>query len=111
VKSSINGKMNPDWYKQYYEKNKEKILRKNREYWKINGKRVRRDIGYENRLMVISLLRERDGDNCGICNKYLIYGEEQIDHIIGVKAGGLHTADNIQLAHRDCNLHKERKNG
>ena len=108
VPSSKGGKMNPDWYKVYYEKNKERILKKNREYWRENGKIHRRNTDKEYRSMTISLLRERDGDNCGVCGMYVSPEQETVDHIIGVRMGGLSTADNIQLTHIKCNLHKLR---
>lgn len=58
--------------------------------------------------MVISLLRERDGDDCGICGEEMAYDDMSIDHILGVWQGGSDEADNLQLAHLTCNLTKPR---
>jgi predicted nucleic acid-binding Zn ribbon protein len=41
-------------------------------------------------------------DNTVICGKYY----PSIDHIIPISKGGLHSWDNIQLAHRHCNTYK-----
>jgi 5-methylcytosine-specific restriction endonuclease McrA len=64
----------------------------------------------EYRAMVISLLRERDGDICGICGETVELGEEGIDHILDLSAGGSHDAENIHLVHRQCNMERDRDN-
>lgn len=45
---------------------------------------------------------------CGIC-QYLIEGDYQYDHIIPLSRGGKHIAENIQLAHKSCNLRKRNR--
>jgi hypothetical protein len=65
----------------------------------------------EYRAMVVSLLRERDGDNCGICGHEIPYDEMSVDHIKQVWEGGTGDADNLRLAHLSCNLCRPRGNG
>lgn len=62
----------------------------------------------EYRLIAISLLRQRDGDDCAICGEHMPYDEMSIDHIIPVFDGGLSMANNIQLAHLSCNKQRQR---
>ena len=53
------------------------------------------------------ILREY-GLHCHICNQPIDYLDNaHFDHVIGFAEGGTHTADNIRLAHRRCNLVKE----
>lgn len=56
---------------------------------------------------------ERDGLNCAICGLVCIYGGDSlaplypsIDHIVPISKGGGHTWENVQLAHRLCNIRK-----
>ena len=70
--------------------------------------RKKRNRAMENRQTILSLLRQRDGDNCGICGEPMAYDEMTIDHIIDVAAGGTHEADNVQLAHASCNYAAKR---
>lgn len=58
-------------------------------------------------------LVERDGLNCAICGlPCLYYGNylaplyPTIDHIVPISKGGGHTWDNVQVAHRLCNIKK-----
>lgn len=44
---------------------------------------------------------------CGICGKFVPYNEYTIDHIIPLAKGGTNKADNLQCAHRWCNLIKQ----
>ena len=39
---------------------------------------------------------------CGICGEF-VYGAFDVDHIIPVSRGGLHTQSNLQLTHSRCN--------
>lgn len=68
----------------------------------------KRDNKRKYRVMVISLLRERDGDDCGICGEQIPYDEMSIDHIEEVWRGGSDESDNIRLAHLACNLSRGR---
>jgi 5-methylcytosine-specific restriction endonuclease McrA len=56
---------------------------------------------------------KRDGGLCQICGEpvemssnYCSALYPTLDHIIPVSKGGPHTKDNVQLAHRLCNLRK-----
>lgn len=58
-------------------------------------------------------LAERDGWVCGICAHGVdraarprTAGSASMDHIIPLARGGLHTEDNLQLAHYLCNVLK-----
>lgn len=58
-------------------------------------------------------LIKRDGLTCAICGLPCFYGGDYladlyptIDHIIPISKGGGHTWDNVQLAHRLCNINK-----
>ena len=44
---------------------------------------------------------------CGICGKFVPYDECTIEHIIPLAKGGTNMADNLQCAHRWCNLIKQ----
>lgn len=52
---------------------------------------------------------QRDNWQCGLCGKTVDPNHqdkmqrESLDHIVPLAAGGTHTADNLQLAHRICN--------
>lgn len=68
-------------------------------------------------------LAERDQDRCQICGQLVDWDDfvktdkaticgnmyPSIDHIIPISVGGLHSWDNIQLAHRICNTRKNNK--
>ena len=58
-------------------------------------------------------LIKRDGLTCAICGLECIYGDDPLallyptmDHIIPISKGGGHTWDNVQIAHRICNINK-----
>lgn len=58
-------------------------------------------------------LIKRDGLTCAICGlPCFYYGDgladlyPTIDHIVPISKGGGHTWDNVQVAHRLCNIHK-----
>jgi HNH endonuclease len=67
-----------------------------------------RNMPAEYRLIAISLLRQRDGDECAICGQFMPYDEMTIDHIQPVTDGGLSMANNVQLAHSSCNKQRLR---
>jgi 5-methylcytosine-specific restriction endonuclease McrA len=48
----------------------------------------------------------RDGQDCHICGEWVSIHDLTLDHIIPLKKGGTHTADNIRVAHRSCNSRK-----
>ena len=68
----------------------------------------------ENRLR----LRERDGDLCWICGlplRFKQFGkvkhnhpmQASIDHVIPKSASGTYRLENLKLAHRYCNSHRQ----
>jgi len=54
------------------------------------------------RFALIDILRQRDGEFCGVCGGALL-GRIQIDHILPVSEGGVTRIDNLRLAHPSCN--------
>ena len=108
------GGQNPDYYAQYYQLNKEKILQRNKKL-----REIRKAKGIKNRLtpqtwrfMVISLLQQRDGNLCGICHQPLNFNELktiQIDHVIPFSQTADDTAPNLRLSHAVCNIRRSRK--
>ena len=92
---------------------KHKQLLKHIHNGRLEGKIVDEDI-------TLAKLIERDGGICKICGKpvdtkdfsfvrgYMKCGNNypSIDHVIPISKGGLHSWDNIQLAHRICNSYK-----
>lgn len=66
--------------------------------------------------ITIAAVGARDGWICGICGKYIPIADNpnsneapSLDHIIPISKGGLHSWDNIQIAHRVCNSRKSSK--
>lgn len=58
-------------------------------------------------------LGERDGWRCGICHRAIdrdaprrTAASPSMDHIIPLARGGLHTDENLQIAHYGCNVAK-----
>lgn len=70
--------------------------------------------------ITLDKVREQFNETCAICgmktttkdhwftNKHFVAGDNypSIDHIFPISKGGTHTWDNIQLAHKRCNLIK-----
>ena len=112
--SRIDGEQNPEYYRTYYERNRETILEKNKQ-----NRQKRKEAGIKNRVtpqtwrfMVISLLQQRDGNLCAICGKELNFTEFNTIHI-DHKRPYCHSkddsAENLQLAHAVCNIRRSRK--
>jgi len=73
--------------------------------------------------ITLKKLAKRDGDKCWICggyvdwNDYVMRGDTfiagnqypSIDHIIPLSKNGMHSWDNVALAHRICNSKKQAK--
>ena len=97
-----------DYQRSWWEKNGQKYTRlgKRTDAWKERN-RIRKRGGYDGmgyRVMVRSLLMQRDGVKCGICSNELTDSEDvQIDHVVPVYLGGGHEATNIRLSHSLCN--------
>ena len=98
VPARLNGKMNPDWYRAYYLKNHSKI-RQQQNARHLPSKMNRADY----KRMLLSMLRVRDENLCGICRQVVDQGDEGVDHVLQRCLGGEDSADNIRLTHRCCN--------
>ena len=51
---------------------------------------------------------EKANGICGICKQKII-GAYHFDHIYPISLGGMHTEENIQLAHPSCNVRKSNR--
>lgn len=107
IPAVINGRQNPEYFSAYYVKNRERILSANRERGRNGGYREMHLRAADYKSMLIEVLIQRDGEDCGVCGKPL-NGKWTIDHIVPRCCGGADTADNIQLAHAECNARKSR---
>jgi 5-methylcytosine-specific restriction endonuclease McrA len=116
IPSTLNGKQNPEYFREYYAKNKDKVLAKNKE-----TREKRKAKGIKNRVtaqtwryMVVSLLKQRDGDKCALCGGLLNFNDIKsmhIDHIVPYAYSKNDNADNLQLSHKECNQRRSRKYG
>jgi len=50
-----------------------------------------------------ALVAERDGWVCAICHGEVTRADWSLDHVVPLSEGGLHTIDNVVLAHKRCN--------
>lgn len=83
------------------------FLQRIQEGWSAPTRRRHQAIqGYRD--IIVSLLIQRDGPNCGICHKAIPADEETIDHIVQKSEGGLDEATNVRLACRLCNIRRPR---
>lgn len=103
------------YHQQYYEATKERhqtIMAKWRsenknkmlQYWHNYKAKQRANGPIDEDIDIIALI-DRDDGICQIC-KELCLDDPSIDHIKPVSKGGTHTWDNVQLAHRICNIKK-----
>jgi 5-methylcytosine-specific restriction endonuclease McrA len=53
---------------------------------------------------------ERDRSVCGICGEAVAPKDIHLDHIVPLFLGGTHTAENLRVTHRLCNLSRKRVN-
>jgi 5-methylcytosine-specific restriction endonuclease McrA len=96
------------------DRNRDKILRRQ---WNLKhplearamaANRRARERAVANGIVRYKAIVERDGMICGICGKKVKPEELSFDHIVPLSAGGGHTENNIQVAHKLCNLRKGR---
>ena len=52
---------------------------------------------------------KRDNALCGICGELVDWADFELDHIVSLSAGGIHTASNVQVTHGRCNRRKHTK--
>lgn len=101
---------------------KDTIRIKNRKYYK--SKEIKRRIKIQSAMVdndiTVQALAERDNNICYLCNKPVDFSDyydngvtiicgnnyPSIDHVIPLAKGGLHSWDNVKLAHRICNSKK-----
>ncbi len=58
----------------------------------------------KSRLKKISALLDRDGSDCCLCGRFIVPGEETIEHWLPISLGGNNDFSNMALAHEDCNV-------
>lgn len=51
----------------------------------------------------------RDKNLCHVCGLWVSIHEVTLDHVVPLIKGGTHTADNIKIAHRECNSRKGKR--
>lgn len=83
--------------------------------WPSNYRRRARKYGvaFDSSVTLVSALQRFDYV-CGICDEMVIATQNDssnpeqavLDHIVAMAAGGSHTWDNVQIAHRRCNTDK-----
>jgi 5-methylcytosine-specific restriction endonuclease McrA len=61
----------------------------------------------DERIRIKKLLLRRDGENCGICGRYMKPDDRTIDHILELKNGGTNDMGNLRLAHKLCNSNRQ----
>jgi 5-methylcytosine-specific restriction endonuclease McrA len=101
-----NGKQNPAYDKARYEANKEHRLGQTK-IWRKTHK-SKRSSRQEYKRAVLNLIRQRDGDNCGICGLPVLLGQDCLDHILPKCRGGTEAVENLRLAHITCNTRRPR---
>lgn len=102
-----DGSANPDYFRAYYARNRERILARNRAWRRAAGHHGVGSMAY--RAIAVSLLRERDGDCCALCGEPIPEAEASIDHIEQRAIGGADSAENVRLTHMRCNAARPRK--
>lgn len=92
---------NPEYYKAYYARNREKIRAIQKANYDKNPHHGINNLDY--RRMVLGLLLQRDGRSCGVCGEYMEDCEFSIDHIKQRAIGGGDEGENLRLTHKVCN--------
>lgn len=106
----------------YYQANQEQI-KANIQAWRIahpvevramsKRQKVRRRGAQRLELFTVEEICQRDAGICQLCNQpidpTLSYQHPlslTLDHVVPIVRGGVHSRDNVQLAHRSCNSKK-----
>jgi 5-methylcytosine-specific restriction endonuclease McrA len=66
---------------------------------------VEHKIAFDTSITLAKLYR-RDKGICALCHTPVLPRVASIDHKIAIKNGGIHTWDNVQLTHQNCNSRK-----
>jgi HNH endonuclease len=56
-----------------------------------------------------SAVYDRDGGICYLCNSVVDKDESDLDHVVPLSRGGLHSYSNVKLTHSSCNRRKNNK--
>lgn len=66
---------------------------------------------FRTREVRLRVLRERDGDACGICGERMLFNADElhpanatVDHVVPAGRGGCSCIGRLRLAHRYCNM-------
>jgi len=109
------GRVQPDWYAANTERHQAYMAqyRKDRPEVAVTARARARGADIIDTDISVKALTARDGWVCGVCTKAINPRQKWpskwcavIDHRLDIVAGGLHTWDNCQLAHRTCNEKK-----
>lgn len=90
------GEVGRNWRKRYPERNAEKERRR------VARKKKAPVIEKIDRLAIIA----RDNGTCYLCGTKPTGSDLTIDHVVPLSKGGSHTADNLRVACRRCNIRK-----
>ncbi len=97
---------NPTWHSEWKKAHPDRV-----NLWSTNRRAKARAQGYEK--YDRAAIYQRDSGCCRLCSKpidLLLPSSSKfgftIDHIIPISRGGGDVVDNVQSAHRDCNLRK-----
>lgn len=109
------------WVSEWDKANAEAVKKKQADWYKNNPdkahanrtkRRLLKSEAYVEHVE-ISVLRERDGDNCIVCKELIDFSLSNrdpmmvsLEHVIPLSKGGEHSYNNTALSHLRCNLSK-----
>lgn len=109
------------WVSEWDKANAEAVKKKQADWYKnnpdkVHAKRTKRRLlkseAYVEHVE-ISVLRERDGDNCIVCKEPIDFSLSNrdpmmvsLEHVVPLSKGGTHSYDNTALSHLRCNMSK-----
>ena len=110
---------NPEYRKQYYQDNKEKIAKQIKQYRQtLNGRIVTKACHHNRRAMTRGLtkaiIQSVYEDNikkygrltCILCFKPIEFGNDSLDHLTPLSRGGSNDFSNLGISHLSCNCKK-----
>ena len=108
--------------KQYYLDNKKRITKKKKLYRQTLNSKIRQAVYRHNRRaltkdLTVATIQQVYEDNiktfgtltCCLCFKWIIFGDESLEHLTPLSRGGSNKYDNLGIAHRKCNKKKGTK--